>query len=443
MEEFLLTKEPLDIVRISTALFVRVEQGEWTGVLEKEVENFETILENVLERVPSEDVERIKKLRSFGTGKKLAKRVTTAFEDLCSLTEMKALVIDAETWPDDANANLELLIRNVNQLKNKSVGYEKTMWERIEVELEEVDVESLGFDHPICSGVLDAKSKPFTEMPLSLCDVFREPFQKYKLDRNDFIVEACIESIRNEESKINLDEDLRDVEFGRWLDEPEKLREMTKRILETLFKVWKSPKYEAFIKKGKPVNEGSYVCEVLAPLLNIVMSDLPGNPAIWDIWGEEGSLASTIRKGSRKFARKPDYMAVVQLKKGAELEIVYLETGRPNSSQDKRQRDYKKLIRFSKDSIDTTRKISKLKRVFNLSSKRKILSIFAINIAEEAPIPLHKTSPNAIYPLIHALMTLRTAVTCTIHKILHNSDSGDSEYSSGEMTVTASTPKNS
>jgi hypothetical protein len=50
------------------------------------------------------------------------------------------------------------------------------------------------------------------------------------------------------------------------------------------FKVWKSPKYEAYIKKGKSVNEGSYVCEVLAPLINIVMSELPGNPAVWDIW---------------------------------------------------------------------------------------------------------------------------------------------------------------
>src|SRR6266496_2002232 len=75
MEEFLLTKEPLNIIRISTALFVRVEEGEWTGVLEKEVENFKNILERVLERVPSEDVERRKKLQSFGTGKKLAKRV--------------------------------------------------------------------------------------------------------------------------------------------------------------------------------------------------------------------------------------------------------------------------------------------------------------------------------------------------------------------------------
>ncbi|UZO11757.1 uncharacterized protein OCT59_003315 [Rhizophagus irregularis] len=50
-KEFLLTREPLDIVRISTALFVRVEEGEWTGNLKKEVENFENILQKVLERV--------------------------------------------------------------------------------------------------------------------------------------------------------------------------------------------------------------------------------------------------------------------------------------------------------------------------------------------------------------------------------------------------------
>ena len=73
-------------------------------------------------------------------------------------------------------------------------------------------------------------------------------------------------------------------------------------------------------------------------------------------------------------------MTVVELRKAVELEMVYLETGRPNSSQDKCQRDHKKLIWFSKDSINTTRKISKLKMVFNLSFKRHILSIFAINI---------------------------------------------------------------
>ncbi|CAI2180625.1 14567_t:CDS:1, partial [Funneliformis geosporum] len=58
------------------------------------------------------------------------------------------------------------------------------MWERIGTELEKVNVESLGFDHPIYSRVLDIKSEPFTEMPGSLCDVFKEPFEKYKLNYN-------------------------------------------------------------------------------------------------------------------------------------------------------------------------------------------------------------------------------------------------------------------
>ncbi|GET61026.1 hypothetical protein GLOIN_2v1705087 [Rhizophagus irregularis DAOM 181602=DAOM 197198] len=218
-------------------------------------------------------------------------------------------------------------------------------------------------------------------------------------------------------------------------------------MLESMLKIWKSPKYDAYIKKGKSINEGSYVCEVLAPLLNIVMSDLPGNPIAWDIWGEEGSSASAIRKGSRKIAQRANYMMVAQLGKKAELEIVYLETGRPNSSQDKRVRDHKKLIRFSKDSIDTTRNIKNLKKIFNQPSMRQNLTIYTINIAGDVIelYAMRKESGiyNAVYPLIHTLLTLRTVVACTIHKILYSPDSGDSEHSSSEMVVTVSTPKNS
>ncbi|POG61812.1 hypothetical protein GLOIN_2v1701260 [Rhizophagus irregularis DAOM 181602=DAOM 197198] len=177
------------------------------------------------------------------------------------------------------------------------------------------------------------------------------------------------------------------------------------------------------------------------------MSDLPGNPIAWDIWGEEGSSASAIRKGSRKIAQRANYMMVAQLGKKAELEIVYLETGRPNSSQDKRVRDHKKLIRFSKDSIDTTRNIKNLKKIFNQPSMRQNLTIYTINIAGDVIelYAMRKESGiyNAVYPLIHTLLTLRTVVACTIHKILYSPDSGDSEHSSSEMVVTVSTPKNS
>jgi hypothetical protein len=43
---------------------------------------------------------------------------------------------------------------------------------------------------------------------------------------------------------------------------------------------------------------------------------------------------------------------------------------------------------------------------------------------EKAAIPFIKTLPEAVYSLIHTLMTLRTAVVCTINKILC-SDSKD------------------
>ena len=102
------------------------------------------------------------------------------------------------------------------------------------MELKKVDVESFGFDHPICSRVLDIKSESFTKMPGLFCDIFKKPFKKYKLDHNDMIMDTCREIIHNEELKINLDEDLSNVKFRKWLDSSERLQEMARRILETL-----------------------------------------------------------------------------------------------------------------------------------------------------------------------------------------------------------------
>ena len=80
--------------------------------------------------------------------------------------------------------------------------------------------------------------------------------------------------------------------------------------------------------------------------------------------------------------------------------------------------------------------------VIELYAMRRESGIYKYCLIEKATIPLHMTSPSAIYPLIHILMTLKTAVACTINKILYNSDFGDSEHSSGEMAITVSTPKN-
>ncbi len=71
-------------------------------------------------------------------------------------------------------------------------------------------------------------------MPRSFCDVFKEPFQKYRLNQNDTIMDICKEFIHNEKMKINVDDKLSNVEYRRWLDNSEKLQSMSRQILEAL-----------------------------------------------------------------------------------------------------------------------------------------------------------------------------------------------------------------
>ena len=69
---------------------------------------------------------------------------------------------------------------------------------------------------------------------------------------------------------------------------------------------------------------------------------------------------------------------------------------------------------------------------------KKESGIYKYCLIEKVTIPLHMTSPSAIYRLIHTLLTLRTAVAYTIYKILYSPDFEDSEHSSSEMVVTVS-----
>jgi len=47
-------------------------------------------------------------------------------------------------------------------------------------------------------------------------------------------MEACKEFIQNEESKINIDEVLGNINYGEWLDKPKELQDLTKRMLESM-----------------------------------------------------------------------------------------------------------------------------------------------------------------------------------------------------------------
>ncbi|CAG8549576.1 6394_t:CDS:2, partial [Racocetra fulgida] len=163
--------------------------------------------------------------------------------------------------------------------------------------------------------------------------------QLYKFRKGDLLKQCdiCKKFVQEKQEKYNRPSRVYgDAIFGKFLDEPEKLRELTNQILIVLNQVWSSPKWKA------------------------------------------SSSASAERKGSYQRARCPDYMVVAQVS-NIEVEIGYLETGCPKSSLDKQIRDHKKLNRLGKDSIDVT-KLSKHKRKFEKLAMR-YMSIFTINVA--------------------------------------------------------------
>ncbi len=91
------------------------------------------------------------------------------------------LIINTKTQHENANANLWFLKCDVKQYVNGNMSYKKIICERIEIELNNINVEKLGFNHLICSKVLNIKSKSFINIFESFCDIFIKTFQKYKL----------------------------------------------------------------------------------------------------------------------------------------------------------------------------------------------------------------------------------------------------------------------
>ncbi|KAF0394920.1 hypothetical protein F8M41_010324 [Gigaspora margarita] len=221
----------------------------------------------------------------------------------------------------------------------------------------------------------------------------------------------CEEFTNKEKMRCHIKNNIKfgDTSFRKFLDSPEILQEITYRLLDTL-----------------TINEGTYVCDVLSPLLDIVMNDLPVNSDVWIEWvcelkGDKASFTSAERKGSYKCARRRDFTVIVKIRR-ENIEIGYLETG----------------IGDKKD-VGT---------VVEIRCMQKEYGIYENYLLQSALIPLSlpdATSKN-IYHLIHELLTLRTGIACTIYKILNtkdNEDSSDSDETKSTVSTPPSTPRSS
>ena len=76
MENFLTKFTPVSSITIFTALFKRVETGEWTNKREEEIDNFVKIFNGLSDKIHKNDKERVEKFKSFRTDDTLIRHVS-------------------------------------------------------------------------------------------------------------------------------------------------------------------------------------------------------------------------------------------------------------------------------------------------------------------------------------------------------------------------------
>ncbi|CAG8602832.1 23801_t:CDS:2, partial [Dentiscutata erythropus] len=325
----------------------------------------------------------------------------TSYNTISDINIFTALYKQVETgdWTDNKDEELE----NFKETLNRVICWVKDARDNERLEL----LESFRKGGFLEQRILDDTLTPFTDISERSVKAFRKPsIEKFKIPPNSTLKGICEKFVRKEKEKYCKPfQKVGDPEFKKFLDKSEKLCKLTNQMLTVL-------------------SQGSYVSEVLSLLINIIMSDLPVDSNIWGIWGEKASSASAERKKSYNI----------------DVEIGYLETGRLNSSFDKQMQDQKKLNRLAKDSIDTSKK-QKIRRKVKMLSMH-YLTIFTINVAgdtlefrsvrkdsglfrvlllDRAKISLDILSmnPKQVYSLIYNLLSFRTAIACTVHKILY------------------------
>src|SRR6185312_11822062 len=117
----------------------------------------------------------------------------------------------------------------------------QVMWRAVEDELKSIKVENLGYDHPLCSGILDDCSTPITEIPERSREAFKASSKKYHIRHCEILKNICEEYVLKENKKIStkMFEDLDDASFGEFLDRPERLKEANVLIYECFYFILK------------------------------------------------------------------------------------------------------------------------------------------------------------------------------------------------------------
>ncbi|CAG8556483.1 9652_t:CDS:2 [Acaulospora morrowiae] len=243
-------------------------------------------------------------------------------------------------------------------------------------------------------------------------------------------VRICDEFVNNF-NNIEVPDVLRNIVHNKeWKEEEIKLIERTNRILSVLEGVWNNPAF-ATSEMRSSQSEGTYITDVIVPLLRSGLDDLP-NGSICMSTAERQSMASKIRKSlgvneersscppKVPIGKKPDVMLMEKCG-GKIFELAYVESSRVVCTNSKKENDSIKLWRETLDGVSLIGTACRpTSNQFGIIGIQVAGEDLCLNVLVkdangiprylhliQAPIPFTKNTSWRVKPLIHLLLTSR------------------------------------
>ncbi|CAJ0749530.1 24131_t:CDS:10, partial [Entrophospora sp. SA101] len=275
--------------------------------------------------------------------------------------------------------NINTLNKSLDEEINSVYGDEALLIKEMRNNIEDININELKYDNPLASGIITSFSSIIGKLPMNLRVLF-EDSQINTTERSNFqkLCDEVVDKhlIYQKEKKSTHLLKLQPFADG-WSETMEKHEEIITGILRVISWAWRQHKYKMENVNGDNISENSYVADIVSPLINATLDDLP------------------------------TYMMVSVDVFGDIIEFTHLETSRPISTIKKNYDDRNKLARLNKDGLDYC---AKKHPIFEA---RRTHSYYKFVMVDEAEIPLcvdmenHTSTRKILHRLLDVLLKLR------------------------------------
>ncbi|CAB4403575.1 unnamed protein product [Rhizophagus irregularis] len=303
------------------------------------------------------------------------------------------------------------------------------LYSDIKQNLANIDVSKLTWQDPVASMVISDDSMLVRNLSDAQIRTFVEPREKMKCNPLPEVESMCDEFVNNFNKIDNLNTLGVIKHDNRWKEGVDQLTERTNHILSVLGEIWNNLAFASSEIRSNQ-SEGTYITDVIVPLLRASLGALPNNNNICLSTAERQSIASKARRnfekdkvqGSQSFKtrleKKPDVMVITK-SEGKYFEVVFAESSRVTCTDIKKAKDSVKLWREVLDDA------SGIPRYFHLGN---------------AEIPFTNGTPWRVKPLVHLLLTLRNIIIVNRSLLMQALEHGSFHLPRNSDSPTVSTP---